>query len=127
MRVLNDEKFSLLTKEEKHTLMIVLMRDLRGDWSNAKNRAEIVKYLAHELGNIPAFEKAKIFLANITKDTEDGRIFRDDFICGGYENAETLIDDPKCKTISKNLLRAIFAVCSYPHKILFQLLECEPL
>lgn len=121
------KKFSLLTKEEKHTLMVVLMRDLRGDWSDAKSRAEIVKDLAHELGNIPAFEKSKIFLTKIQEGSEDGRIFRDDFVSGGYENAETLLNDPKCKNLSKNLLRAIFVVCSYPHEILFQLLECEPL
>ena len=69
--------------------------------------------------------KSKIFLTKIQEDSEDGRIFRDDFVSGGYENAETLIDDPKCKTISKNLLRAIFTNCHYPHKIFFELLECE--
>lgn len=121
------KKFSLLTKDEKHTLMIVIMRDLRGDWTNPKDRAEIVKDLAHELGNIPAFEKAKIFLTKIKEGTQDGRIFRDDFVSGGYENSETLLNDPKCKNLSKNLLSAIFSTCNYPHEILFQLLECERL
>lgn len=98
-------------KSDKFILMIMIMEDLRGDWScNYEERANKVKELADGLGYKKTSELAKRYLEIIKKfGDNDGRHFRCDFeIMGGYENVEIP------KEFSKELTDEINKFCNNP-------------
>lgn len=78
-----------MTDEEKRSLMILLMEDLRGSWGrNAEERSNRVRELAVELGYSLTVTLCDQYTENIREyGNDDGRHFRCDFTDdGGYEN-----------------------------------------
>lgn len=104
-----------LTKNEKFNLMIILMKDLRGDWSNScSERANKVKELATELNYPKTVKLVNLYFKFIKEygDT-DGRHFRTSWkMFGGYENAPDKLK--KCKSLSKKYIQAIIENCNHP-------------
>lgn len=100
-------------KSEKFILMILIMEDLRGDWScNCESRAKKVKELADDLSYPKTSELAKRYLEGIKEcGDDDGRFFRCDFESeGGYENVKI----PTPKEFSKELIKDIELFCNNP-------------
>jgi len=100
-------------KSEKFILMILIMKDLRGDWSyNCGIRAKKIKELANDLGYPKTSELVDSYLGGIKQyGDDDGRHFRCDFERnGGYENVEI----PSPKEFSKELIKDIKLFCNNP-------------
>lgn len=74
-----------MSDDEKKVLCLMIMRDLRGNWSgNPVFRAVKVYQLAKEIG----WEKTMKLADEFINDPADGRHFRCDFNeWGGYENS----------------------------------------
>jgi len=104
-----------LTKKEKFNLMINIMTDLRGDWSNnCESRANKIKEIALELGHVKTVILVEEYFEyiNITGDT-DGRHFRCNWEeYGGYEGAPNMLKNDT--SISKKYIQAIQDNCNYP-------------
>ena len=104
-----------LTKEEKFNLMIALMEDLRGDWSELyEERANKVKELAIELGYSKTVTLVDSYFKGISKHGDpDGRHFRCDWeMFGGYEGAPDKLKD--CESLRKIYISAIKKWCNFP-------------
>ena len=98
-------------RSDKFILMILLMEDLRGDWSgDYESRANKVKELADELGYTKTSQLVDSYFRGIEKyGDDDGRHFRCDFKeSGGYENVEIP------KEFSKELIKDIEEFCRNP-------------
>jgi len=93
-----------LTNDEKHDMILFLMRDLRSDWGNdPSHRANILLELARELNYKHIINAAEGYIrASEEYNNWDGRYFRDSWADGGYEEGEF-----KSESLSNNLLRAM--------------------
>ncbi len=99
-------------KSDDFILMILIMEDLRGDWScNCESRANKVKELAEKLGYKNTSYLVDSYFQGIKEyGGNDGRHFRCDFETnGGYENVEI----PR-KNYSKELIERIEEFCNNP-------------
>lgn len=112
-----------MNKKEKLYLMIKIMRDLRGDWSNScVERAETVIKLATELKLPTVISCTKEYIKHSKEvDDWDGRWFRCSWETGGYEDAPL----PELKTFSKELLIEIKRIINYPENALPEIGESE--
>lgn len=80
-----------MEKNEKILLLQLILEDLRGNWSNPRQRAELALSLAKEL-------EMPVFVSNIERYMSssegfgdwDGRYFRDSHERGGYEGMHVL-------------------------------------
>ena len=101
-----------LAGDEKMYLLIKLMEDMRGDWSErCKERANKILEIAKELKLDKTIGLAKCYLNHLEElGGSDGRAFRTDWEYGGYENAPL----PMIKSFSRELLSAIKSELNYP-------------
>ena len=113
MKVIDMEK---LTKEEKYSLMINIMYDLRGDWGcDWESRAEKVRELAIELDYPRTAALVDCYFEGIEESSDpDGRHFRADWkLYGGYEDCpDTLPTD--VKKLRQVYIDAIEEECNNP-------------
>lgn len=97
-----------MNNEEKTYLLIMLLKDMRGDWScNIKNRVSKIIELGQELELGEVVNNANAYLEN---GDLDGRWFRDSWENGGYEDAPL----PNIETFSVELLSEIRNNLNYP-------------
>ena len=104
--------YAALTEDEKRTLLILVMEDIRGSFDlGAGDRTQAVLDLATELG----YEQVRAHAQAYRDDDcyRDGRHFRTLFSNGGYEGPPF----PVTRTLadaSPALASAVEAICEFP-------------
>lgn len=113
-----------LKKEEKFDLMIMIMKDLRGDWSHGfESRANKIREFAVELGYDKTVRLVDSYIEGINEHGDpDGRHFRTSWeMFGGYEGAPSMLKD--VDSFRKVFLKAIINNCNYPENCITEIVE----
>lgn len=101
-----------LTVDEKRSLLILLMEDIRGAFDlGAGERTQTVIGLADELGYEQVHKHAQAYVDD--DGYRDGRHFRRDFTDGGYDNPPFPVIRTTAEA-SPALRAAVDALCEYP-------------
>lgn len=107
-----------LTNDEKHDLMVLLMKDIRGYWGeNAQMRVYKVLEWARDLKYANTIECALEYI-RISEDTGsfDGRHFRD--CAGGYDDYELkLVNSGKLSSAFKEAVLYYFESPEYAFEV----------
>lgn len=104
--------YASLTDDEKRTLLILLMEDIRGSFDlSAGDRSHAVLDLATELGYEQVASHARAYIED--DDYRDGRHFREDFTDGGYGDPPFPVTRTRADA-SPALCAAVDALCDYP-------------
>ena len=104
--------YPLLTDDEKRTLLIHVMEDIRGAFDlGAGDRTQAVLDLATDLGYEHVREYAQGY--RDLDDYRDGRYFRTPWRSGGYESPPFPVTRTRADS-SEALIDAVYGICEYP-------------
>lgn len=105
-----------LTDDEKRTLLMLLLEDIRGAFDlGAGERSHIALELAEYLGYEQVVKRIRDYIDD--DSYRDGRHFRADFNNGGYVNPPFKVTRLRSEA-SEALIDAVESICMYPENLL---------
>lgn len=108
-----------MDRNEKQSLMILVMEDLRGSWAyDTVGRALEVESLAEELGYPQVAQHARQYIENCGWGDDDGRHFRTGFEVGGYMSPPFDVIRNRADA-SDELIQAVDSICNFPEDALY--------
>lgn len=109
-------EISKLSYEDKRSLLILILRDIRGSFDlSAGERSHTALRLAEELGYQQVAEHVRSYID--CDGYRDGRHFRIGFQHGGYEDPPFPVTRLRSKA-SPELSSAVDSVCAFPEYLL---------